>query len=248
MFVVLTLVSGVIVVLDKFYLRARRQPAANGLVEPPIVVEYSLAFFPILLVILVLRSFLYEPYRIPSGSMVPTLLIGDFVFVSKFSYGLRLPVSNTLIMETGHPQRGEVIVFRKPGEPNINFIKRVVGVPGDKIEYANHRLTINGEVMEFRRDGEYRDDENLGILFRETLGTKEHDVLVQSTRPASFSRVVPQGCYFMMGDNRDRSHDSRFSDIGCIPEENLVGRASVIWLSWRMGEWPRWSRIASGIE
>ncbi|MFK8052709.1 MAG: signal peptidase I [Woeseiaceae bacterium] len=248
LFVVLTFVSGVVVAVEKFYWRERRLAANPSADSVPGIVDFSQAFFPILAFILILRSFIFEPYRIPSESMLPTLLIGDFVVVSKYSYGFRLPVTNTLIKSTGLPERGDVAVFRKPGEPNINFIKRVVGVPGDKIVYRDHVLTVNGQPVALSPVGEFRNEQNRGLLFDERFGERDHQILIQSTRSGEFSYTVGEGCYFMMGDNRDRSHDSRFSDIGCIPEENLVGRATRIWMSWRWLEMPRWSRIGNKIE
>lgn len=248
LFVVLTTLTGVIVALEKFVWRARRDTALGEGATPPPWVDFSQAFFPVLAVILVLRSFVFEPYRIPSESMLPTLLIGDFVVVSKYSYGLRLPVTNTLIVETGAPQRGDVAVFRKPGQPGINFIKRVVGVPGDRIEYKNHVLTVNGEPVSLDGAGEFSNDDNRGLVFDEAFGEREHQILVQSARSGSFSYTVGEDCYFMMGDNRDRSHDSRFPDIGCIPSDNLVGRATRIWMSWRWLQMPRWGRIGDKIQ
>ncbi|MEL6215263.1 MAG: signal peptidase I [Pseudomonadota bacterium] len=247
-FVVLTFGTGAIVALDKWYLRERREAAGGAGAQLPIVVDVSRAFFPVLAVILVLRSFIFEPYRIPSESMLPNLLIGDFVVVSKYSYGLRLPVSNTLILETGAPERGDVAVFRKPGEPNINFIKRVIGVPGDQISYENQRLTVNGETVGLEQFGEFQNDSNRGFVFTETFGTEDHTILLQSPIGLGFEYTVGDDCYFMMGDNRDRSRDSRFPEIGCIPSANLVGRATRIWMSWKLWDMPRWSRIGDKIQ
>lgn len=246
LFVVFTLGTGAIVAADRFYLRRQREAAGDSAV--PGVVEFSRGFFPIFAVILVLRSFVFEPYRIPSESMLPTLLIGDFVVVSKYSYGLRLPVSNTLIWDSGEPKRGDVAVFRKPGAPHINFIKRVVGLPGDRIEYANHVLSVNGEPVALERAGRFENADNRGLLVTETIGDTAHPLLIQSPVSDSFAYTVGPDCYFMMGDNRDRSHDSRFSDIGCIPSDNLVGRATRIWMSWQLWDLPRWGRIGNKIQ
>lgn len=248
LFVLLTLFSGIVVFFEKFFWRKRREFSGGSDEQIPMLVDFSQAFFPILAFILVLRSFVFEPYRIPSESMLPTLLIGDFVVVSKYSYGLRLPVLNQLVAETGKPQRGDVAVFRKPGEPNVNFIKRVVGVPGDLIEYRDHVLTVNGERVPLSPAGEFKNEQNRGLLYDETMSGNDHQILIQSPRTGSFSYTVGEACYFMMGDNRDRSHDSRFSDIGCIPEENLVGRATRIWMSWRWLKMPRWGRIGDKID
>ncbi|MEM7611934.1 MAG: signal peptidase I [Pseudomonadota bacterium] len=247
-FVLVTAITGAIVAVDRFYLRSRRAEVPGDDQNLPMAVEFSRSFFPLFLFILVLRSFVFEPYRIPSESMLPTLLIGDFVVVSKYSYGLRLPVSNTLIWDSGAPQRGDVAVFRKPGEPNTNFIKRVVGLPGDRIVYQGHRLTVNGEPVSLEEVGLFRNARNDGLVLAESLDDDAHQILVQSRFGGEFDVTVGDDCYFMMGDNRDRSHDSRFEDIGCIPSENLVGRATRIWLSWQLWDMPRWSRIGDKIQ
>ncbi|MEN7343566.1 MAG: signal peptidase I [Pseudomonadota bacterium] len=243
-FVMLTAITGIVVALEKYVWRAKRLEGE----KLPVYVDYSQAFFPILAIILVLRSFVFEPYRIPSESMVPTLLIGDFVLVSKYSYGLRLPVTNTLIKETGWPERGDVVVFRKPGEPNVNFIKRVVGLPGDVVSYRDHVLTVNGEPVMQAPAGRFVNEKNAGDVFLETMSGDDHRILIQQAYANPFTRTIGKDCYFMMGDNRDNSHDSRYSDIGCIPKENLVGRATRIWMSWRWLEMPRWGRIGDKIE
>ncbi|MEL7023662.1 MAG: signal peptidase I [Pseudomonadota bacterium] len=247
-FVLLTFGTGLVVALDKWYLKPRREQQHGEDAKLPMMVDVSRAFFPVLAVILVLRSFVFEPYRIPSESMLPNLLIGDFVVVSKFSYGLRLPVSNTLIWETGAPQRGDVAVFRKPGEPNINFIKRVIGLPGDRVVYENQRLTINGELVDLERDEPFTNENNRGIVFTETFAGEGHSILLQYAVGRGFEYTVGDDCYFMMGDNRDRSRDSRFREIGCVPEANLVGRATRIWMSWKLWDMPRWSRIGNKIQ
>jgi signal peptidase I len=248
--VVATAVTGLIWLADVLLLRRGR--AAARVAKEPLVVEYARSFFPVLLLVVLLRSFLFEPFRIPSGSMMPTLLEGDFIFVNKFVYGLRLPVINEKIVEIGEPKRGDVVVFRLPSDPSVNYIKRVVGLPGDVVEYdANLKeVTINGETVEIERVDEY--PELFGFdLARELLGDHEHDVLWNrndKTRGGTYP--VPEGHYFMMGDNRDNSQDSRFDVVGFVPEENLVGRASRIWMSWRAPSegGPRWSRIGRGIE
>lgn len=244
LFVIITAVTGAVVLLDRLVLRKQREAAGDT--QVPGYVDFSRGFFPIFAVILILRSFVFEPYRIPSESMLPTLLIGDFVVVNKYSYGVRLPVVNTLILETGAPKRGDVAVFRKPDEPNINFIKRVIGLPGDRIEYANHVLTVNGEPVSLERAGMFENADNRGLLVNETLGDIVHPLLIQNPASGSFSLTVGPDCYFMMGDNRDRSHDSRY--IGCIPTENLVGRATRIWMSWQLWDLPRWGRIGNKIQ
>ncbi|HEY7672049.1 MAG TPA: signal peptidase I [Gammaproteobacteria bacterium] len=255
--VVLTAATGLIWLVDALVLQKprRRKAAGGGSAKDPVVVEYAKSFFPILLLVLLLRSFLFEPFRIPSGSMMPTLLEGDFIFVNKFAYGLRLPVLNSKIVEIGEPKRGDVVVFRLPSDPSVNYIKRVVGLPGDVIDYeqGSKRLTINGMPMPVELLGDYEDDPQYRLA-RENLDGVEHSVLLMPGR-LSLGGVykVPEGHYFVMGDNRDNSRDSRFEGVEFIPEERLVGRAVRIWMNWRWTEqggpeWPQWSRIGRGIE
>src|SRR5690606_996855 len=220
-------------------------------VREPIVVEYAKSFFPILLLVLLIRSFLLEPFRIPSGSMMPTLLEGDFIFVNKFAYGLRLPVVNTKFLELGDPQRGDVVVFRLPQDPSVNYIKRIVGLPGDVVNYdqGTKRLTINGEPVPIERVGPYDGPETNAEVVREHLGEHDHLALwKRNTYSEGGEWKVPDGHYFVMGDNRDNSQDGRV--IGFVPDKNLVGRAVRIWMNWRWPSegGPRWSRIGKGIE
>ena len=246
--VVLTAFSGAVVLFDKFGRRGQKNADGNDAeAEANIVVEYSRSFFPVLLFVLVIRSFVFEPFRIPSGSMMPTLLQGDYIFVKKYSYGLRLPVLETKIIETGMPERGDVVVFRLPSQPSVNYIKRVVGLPGDEIVYNNHRLTINGELVDLNRDEEMQDHDGTP-RFIEMLGEREHAILIANpgyTRGDDVYRVK-EGHYFMMGDNRDNSSDSRF--IGEIPETHLVGEAVRIWMHMDGIEVPDWRRIGTKIE
>jgi signal peptidase I len=253
--VVLTALAGVIYVFDALLFRSSRVAAATRgeAVKEPVVVEYARSFFPILLIVLVIRSFLFEPFRIPSDSMVPTLVTGDFIFVNKFAYGLRLPVVNTKVVEIGEPQRGDVVVFRLPSDPSVNYVKRVVGLPGDVVEYhpANKRITINGEPVPIEAAGPYKEEPGT-VLGWEQLGDHRHRVLHrQGYLSEGGTYEVPAGHYFMMGDFRDNSQDSRFLDIvGFVPEGNLVGRATGIWMNWRRPSegGPRWDRIGEGIE
>jgi signal peptidase I len=241
---VLTLFTGAVVLLDRVWLRKRH--AQSG-VQPgrgvATLVDYSRSFFPVLLFVLVIRSFVFEPFRIPSGSMRPTLLEGDYIFVTKYSYGLRLPVTNTEILETGEPERGDVVVFRLPSDPSVNYIKRVVGLPGDTIVYRDHDLYVNGQLVAKRPvpDGQETSREP----WVESLGGREHGILL-SNGSIEGEWTVPEGQYFMMGDNRDNSQDSRV--IGFVPEENLVGKAVRIWMHMDGLEWPDWSRIGARIE
>ncbi len=252
--VVATFVTGLIWALDALVFKRLRSGGAHegAAGREPVIVEYSKSFFPVLLLVLVLRSFLFEPFRIPSGSMMPTLLEGDFIFVNKFVYGLRLPVLNTKILELGEPERGDVIVFRLPSDPAINYIKRVVGLPGDTVYYdqGSKQLTINGEKVPLELLGAPPEDAGM-LLAQEQLGDEKHYLLL--TRGA-LSRggtyEVPEGHYFMMGDNRDNSRDSRFEGVDYIPEHLLVGRAERIWMNWRSPSegGPQWSRIGKSID
>ena len=244
----LTAVSGAVVAFNHFYYREQieksGEEASAGMA---ILIEYSRSFFPVLLFVLIIRSFIFEPFRIPSGSMMPTLVQGDYIFVKKFQYGLRLPVLETKIIETGEPKRGDVVVFRLPSDTSINYIKRVVGLPGDQIEYRRHRLFVNGELVVTARDDEQPLDGNVP-RFVETLDEREHVILLEKTgnRPGDGGYTVPDGHYFMMGDNRDRSKDSRF--IGPVPESHLVGEAVRIWMHMDGLEWPDWDRIGTKIQ
>jgi signal peptidase I len=242
---VLTLVSGVVVAIDKFVWKTSEEDSRTKPGAKHILVEYSRSFFPVLLFVLVIRSFVFEPFRIPSGSMMPTLLEGDFIFVKKYAYGLRLPVSETKVIETGEPQRGDVVVFRLPSDPSVNYIKRVIGLPGDTVVYERHRLTINGEVIPLDRT-----DRIFGqrAVYLEDLDGRVHDILVTSPEFSARDGTyrVPDGQYFMMGDNRDHSKDSRYIDS--IPEEFLVGEAVRIWLHFVPWNMPDWGRIGTKIQ
>ena len=202
----------------------------------PILVEYARSFFPVIFIVLLLRSFLVEPFRIPSGSMMPTLLIGDFILVNKFTYGVRLPISNAKIVEMGEPARGDIAVFRFPKDPKVDYIKRIIGLPGDRIGYYNKQLFVNGAPIKQTALGEYRgvgkgDSMTGSILLSEDLAAVTHDILIRDGQPSVQGEfTVPEGQYFVMGDNRDNSNDSRY--WGTVPEANLVGKAFFIWMSW----------------
>ena len=239
----LSAASGIIVLLDKLFWKTADQDSRSAPTSRDILVDYSRSFFPVLLLVLVIRSFVFEPFRIPSGSMKPTLTEGDFIFVKKFSYGLRLPVTETKIFETGSPKRGDVVVFRLPSDPSINYIKRVIGLPGDRIVFQRQRLTINGELIDMSPTG----GEFEGFpIFSEDLSGRVHDTLLHNTGMSQGSGVyeVPEGHYFMMGDNRDSSKDSRF--IGPIAEKYLVGEAVFVWMHW--GDMSIWERIGTKIQ
>jgi len=278
--VVLAALTGVVTALDRWVLRKRRPQGA----PLPWPVDYSISFFPVILFVLVIRSFLFEPFRIPSDSMMPTLLDGDFIFVSKFSYGIRLPVVNTRILDTGKPKRGDVIVFRKPSEPSINYIKRLVGLPGDRIDVRGDGVYINGVPAVARDEGHYTEDECYRNFHQgtEELDAGPHRLMYCPVEPRRVFRgcahdrdlnecpadpsvpakltddatlaptgvyYVPPGYYFFMGDNRDNSADSRFSsELGLVPEENLIGRAVRVWASFGPGLLPRWKRLGTAVH
>ena len=277
---VLTVVSGAIWSYDTFVLAKQRRTRANhalaefdarnvrlqsegikleaqgrhalegDLLRQPVWIEYSGSFFPVIALVFCLRSFLYEPFKIPSPSMVPTLQVGDLILVNKFTYGIRLPLLNKKIIEIGDPQRGDVMVFRYPKDTSLDYIKRVVGVPGDKIVYRNKRLSINGEALLYKALPDYLDDERLTYSkqYSEKLGSVEHRILNRPEAPddlgaiepfpmrdacsynaEGFACTVPVGHYFMMGDNRDNSADSRY--WGFVPDENIVGKAFFVWMN-----------------
>ena len=257
--VVATAVTGAIWGLDVLLLRPGRQRALAGgsapeTVREPVVVEYARSFFPVIFVVLLIRSFLFEPFRIPSDSMMPTLLDGDFIFVSKFAYGLKLPVTNTRFLPIGEPKRGDVIVFRKPSDPSMNYIKRLVGMPGDHIEVRGRQVFVNDKPMPVEMHGPYQGPRNIQAQADaqqgdELLGEVKHRILyINEREPREYDDVVPEGHYFFMGDNRDNSRDSRFPDVGFVPEKNLVGKAVRIWLNWNLPEPPLWGRIGDAIR
>lgn len=237
--VVLTLLSGLIWLLDKLVL-AKRRAARDGLLEragDPVLVDYAKSFFPVLAAVLLLRSFVAEPFRIPSNSMMPTLLTGDFILVNKFSYGLRLPISNTKVVPVSEPRRGDVVVFKPPHHPEQDWIKRIIGLPGDRIAYHDHVLSVNGEPMRYAPIGVYQGvgngvEMNGAEEFEESLPGRPHRVLERPEQVRLDGQgewTVPAGHFFVMGDNRGNSEDSRY--WGFLPEANLRGKAFLIWLN-----------------
>ena len=277
---ILTIGTGIIWLLDKFYLAKQRQAKADAalaeydarnaklaaegvrpdesgraalkanLLRQPTWIEYSGSFFPVIALVFFLRSFLYEPFKIPSTSMLPTLEVGDLILVNKYQYGIRLPIVNKKIVEIGNPQRGDVMVFKYPENMALDYIKRVVGVPGDTVVYKNKKLIVNGVPVKYEPLPDYLDQETLSYSkqFREQLGETSHGILNNPRAPSyvpnphdfpnrelcnydaeGFVCKVPQGQYFMMGDNRDNSLDSRY--WGFVPDQNIVGKAFLIWLN-----------------
>lgn len=234
-----------------------RHAIEAALLRQPTWIEYSGSFFPVIALVFFLRSFLYEPFKIPSSSMVPTLVIGDLILVNKFSYGVRLPVLNKKIIDVGDPQRGDVMVFKYPKDMTQDYIKRVIGVPGDKITYENKRLTVNDKPVTYASMGDYLDDESLEYQqqYLESLPNVQHRILTNKNKRTidlgavdsfphrdacvysyeKFTCIVPEGNYFMMGDNRDNSADSRY--WGFVPNKNIVGKAFFVWMN--LGNWKR---------
>jgi signal peptidase I len=248
------LVTGFFSAWDRFVRRPRLAREGRTESKDPILIEYSKAFFPVILIVFVLRSFVAEPFRIPSGSMLPSLHIGDFILVNKFIYGVRLPIIDEKVIDISEPGRGEVMVFRFPHDESINYIKRVVGLPGDQVEYRDKQLIINGEPIPRTAAGEEALEE-IGNTratmshFTEVLDGVNHSIFTDSSKPGTnMSFSVPEGHYFVMGDNRDYSNDSRY--WGFVPEENIIGKAFFIWFSWesRDGGSVNWSRIGNSID
>jgi len=238
-----------------------RAAMQEELTRRPWYMEYTASFFPVILLVFVLRSFLFEPFRIPSGSMIPTLQIGDLILVNKYTYGIRLPVLNRKVIDVGAPARGDVMVFRFPHNPQQDYIKRVIGLPGDQVAYLNRQLLLNGQPVPLQPLPRYLDEERMQhyAQFREKLGAVEHRVILsegmgvpvmrafQHTHPDAcrygaegVSCTVPAGHYFVMGDNRDNSEDSRY--WGFVPDENIVGRAFFVWLTLK-GWVPSFERV-----
>jgi len=238
---------------DKNLLGSKLEEEQEKILKESIIVEYSRSLFPVIFIVLILRSFLVEPFRIPSGSMMPTLLVGDFILVNKYAYGIRLPVLDTKIINTGDPKRGDVVVFRYPKDPSTDYIKRVIGIPGDKVQYKNKQVIINGEPKSQITEAIY---EGVGSgvsmsgteLKSEDLDGAKHQLLVDSSKPSiSYEFIVPDKKYFVMGDNRDNSNDSRY--WGMVPQENLVGKAFFIWMNWdSAGDGVALDRIGTSIN
>lgn len=248
--VLLTLITGLIWVLGTLFGISRDH---KNKIQPRIlsvIVDYARSLFPIFFIVLILRSFIVEPFKIPSGSMMPTLLIGDFILVNKYDYGIRLPVINKKVIDNKTPERGDIAIFRYPEDPNIPFIKRVVGLPGDKIAYQDKILTINGQAVEQLETRVYKAAGsgkvmNGATINLELLDDQRYHILRWSNQPSqNIIGIVPDGHYFVLGDNRDNSRDSRY--WGYVPDENLVGRAFMIWMNWDNGI--NWQRIGTMLK
>ncbi len=246
------LLTGIIWLIDYLFFQKKRAKDATE----PTAVEYAKSFFPVILVVFIIRSFIAEPFKIPSGSMMPTLLAGDYILVNKYTYGLRWPVLNTVFLDVGQPDRGDVAVFHFPPNPKIDYIKRIIGVPGDQIQYQNKRLTVNGQLLAVENSANAKPMGD-GVIsvqhLTEQLGDIAHDILVHDVpnryEPNSIGDrflngetiTVPEGSYFAMGDNRDNSSDGRV--WGFVPDQNLVGKAFFIWFNF-----DEFSRIGNAIH
>lgn len=276
--VILTLATGLIWLVDSLVFAPKRKNQSSDKTELPTIVDTSQQIFPVIAFVLVLRSFLFEPFQIPSGSMMPTLLVGDFILVKKFAYGVKDPVFRKKLIETGEPERGDIVVFKYPLEPRVDYIKRVVGLPGDTIVYKNKQIFIQPKCdtastkcepltkvnLKYVSNDEFID----GLIplnrFTENLGEVTHDVLQHPRKNIDLTPrnagyfvqprtrfnewKVPEGHYFVMGDNRDNSADSRF--WGFVPDENLVGEAVAIWISFEFGRDPEsfFSWVPTGVR
>lgn len=231
---VLTLLTGIGWLADKFWLGPRRRERFEGADRPGWLIDFARSFFPVIFAVLLLRSFVVEPFRIPSGSMIPTLMVGDFILVNKFAYGLRDPVFHSEFIGGKRPQRGDVAVFRFPADPTVDYIKRMIGIPGDHIAYRDKVLYINGQALAQEPDGVFTAPGVSGAAayrLEEDMEDHPHHIIVNPQNPSEdFEFIVPEGQYFAMGDNRDGSFDSR--RWGTVPERNLVGKAFFVWMSW----------------
>jgi signal peptidase I len=253
-------ITGILWLYDARFARKRRGETE----AEPIVIDMARAFFPVIVVVFLIRSFWVEPFKIPSGSMKPTLLVGDFILVNKYTYGIRIPVINKKVIDLNPLARGDVVVFRYPADPSVDYIKRVVGLPGDKIVYRGKRLTVNGQAVDIQPAGFYTDSELNYLrlpMSTETLGNHKHQIMIVPAQPPvdlaavrqfahrenceynddGFSCTVPADNYFMMGDNRDQSSDSRY--WGFVPDDHIKGRAFLVWMNF--GDF---KRIGNGID
>jgi len=247
--------SGLVIAIDHLFLARKRRIRSEGQesVSLPLLIEYSRSLFPILLLVFLLRAFVVEPFRIPSGSLEPTLVVGDFVLVNKYRFGLRLPLLRYKMITGREPKRGRIVVFHWPPDPSKNYIKRLIGLPGDHIRYVNKVLYVNGKVapqkfIRYTTDSDGQGHSWKVAVRQEKFAGVTHKIFVRPDVPGyDFDITVPPGKYFAMGDNRDDSSDSRF--WGFVPERNLVGPAFVIWLSWNgVTDSVRWRRLGKFIH
>jgi len=252
--VCLTAVSGLIWLVDSLFFARKRKPiyASDGKLKLPLLVDYSRSFFPVLIFVLIIRSFLFQPFRVPTGSLEPTIMPGDFLVVNMFDYGLRLPVWHNKIMQIGEPKRGDIMLFRWPVNEHMDFIKRVLGVPGDRISYINKVFYINGVEAKQTPIGDATDSNEEGTdswpvkVVEEDLNGIKHKIYLRPDKPAEDFKdlVVPKGHYLMVGDNRDSSNDGRY--WGFVPENNIIGKALYVWLSWdSINHKFRWQRFGN---
>ncbi len=250
-----TLITGLIWAFDSLVLAPKRKGnpyeySSEGFgrrpSKEPVIVEYSKSFFPVLLIVFLLRGFLVEPFRIPTGSMIPSLHIGDFILVNKFAYGIRLPVLNSKIIDINDPQRGDVVVFRYPRDPSVDYIKRVIGLPGDHVAYYNKVLYVNGKPIKRKFVSQYDGpgEEHASEYIEDLEGVQHAMLLIPGKSGLDAEYIVPEGHYFMMGDNRDNSNDSRY--WGVVADKYLVGKAFMIWMNWDNGV--SWNRIGTFID
>ncbi|WP_264770378.1 signal peptidase I [Coxiella burnetii] len=244
----LTIFAGVVWLVDILWRRIKKIPIEKG-TKPPLIIDYACSFFPILLIVLIIRSFLFQPYRVPTGSLEPTIMPGDMILVNQYDYGLRVPLWNKKIVDVGEPKRGQIALFRWPVNPAATFVKRVIGVPGDRISYQDKVFYINGKEMSqkfIKNTLEIGDDGKTWPAkeYEEDLNGVKHLIILRPDRPAQNFKdlIVPKGKYLMIGDNRDDSDDSR--SWGFVPARNFIGRAILIWMSWdSQKDRVRWERI-----
>lgn len=244
--------AGMIILVDVIWRHYKRQHVRRG--KQPIIIDYARSFFPVLLFVVIIRSFLFQPYRVPTGSLEPTVIPGDFIFVSQYNYGLNIPLWNKTIVPMDKPQRGQIALFRWPVNPTITFVKRVIGVPGDHISYIDKTLYINGQEMTktfFKNTIELgsRSGKEKAQEYEENLAGIKHHILINPNRPSQnfYNLVIPKGQYFMMGDNRDDSDDSRM--WGFVPMDHFIGKALWVWMNWDSRKYQiHWNRIGTRLS
>lgn len=243
-----------ILAVDRLIFNAARVASENRALvarEPAWLTRQVRSLLPVLFIVLVIRAFVFEPFRIPSASMMPGLVDGDFIIVNKFAYGLRLPLFHNKIMPVGEPERGDVVVFRLPTQPAVHYIKRLIGLPGDHIVVRDNQVYVNGTPAGLTLNGVYSGGYGFtgAAVAAESFGRSTHQLLFAQNRYSTdFDNVVPAGSYFFMGDNRNDSQDSRFPAVGFVPAGNLVGRATRIWMNVKLYDLPKWRRIGSKID